>query len=246
MAAQITWALRWRADAPESFQVTPEVADTIAHSIEGLDPHDPVFRADRCYPWKLWSCVVVRTTGEAEDTRAQMHLRTPLTPAHSKRSQNLRALLAYHYFGVADRPLTSSRKPCVCGSGRAYGACCFPTVHSHCHLFTGVRSCGSCVNPLHFVRGKNSDPEPGAKFPYCDPVILPCAPCAQCAWTPYRFVLADGVFGEHRNACAATLPLDGAVEAAQLQLERWRHEGVSAVEQTPRVSSFRRRHYGEA
>lgn len=220
MTHQISWELRWRPDAPERYQVTDEVATAIRHSIDGLNPHRPVFQSDRCYAWKLWNCVVLKAG--ANET-VQMHIRTPFTPAHSRRSQNLRSVLAYHYFGHLDPPVTSSRKPCVCGSGQTYGVCCFPTVYSRCG--------GACVNPLHFVCGKNSEAAGNRTGDGATPaVILPCAPCHDCAWEPYKFMIANGVFGVHREACETTVHVaPRAVNDVNRMLDHWRNEGIRNV-----------------
>jgi len=194
--------------------------------VHGLDPHDPVFRRDRCYPWKLWNCVVAK---ERVGTAVGMdvYIKTPMTSRRSGWSQSLKRLLAYHYFGHVDDPTTSSRAQCPCGSLTPYGKCCFPTIRMSCHVHTGFRNCGLCINPMHFVAGTNADPPEGGKFPETCPVLRPCAPCDVCSWTPYEFAATDRLAGYHEGACESSLILNNSgASVVQGKLDQWRHEAL--------------------
>jgi hypothetical protein len=223
------WKLKWREDADEKYQITQSVHSAIVHSIEGLDPHNPIFERNKCYRWKLWNCMVIRDTKDESDEQKQLHiyLKTPLTSSKSGRTQNLKKLLAYHYFGDVAEPMTSSRSPCPCGSGKTYGSCCFPTIHSVCHIHTGIRNCGLCVNPMHFMSGKNSDDEPGSDCPYSEPVIRKCTPCSKCNWNPYIFPVTDRVNGYHEQPCMNDISLEPYTSNTLNTLfSKWKHESI--------------------
>lgn len=241
------YVLKWKQDAPERFQVTPELSATILHGIEGLDPHRPVFRADRCYPWKLWHSVLARV--DPTSNHIHIHIKTPCN-TQANQSQSLRALLAFHFFGTSDPPLTSSKKPCPCRSGRTYGECCFPTIHSRCFKFTGLRNCGLCVNPLHFERGHNSDLEQGRDYPLAPSVLPPCEPCAECKWSPCQFWLAPQVGGYHEDAFRHALSFEPhMMHEINDQLARWREESLTHYlkrcdpSEVDRLTRYSQRHF---
>ena len=217
------WPLVWRQDVPDKFKVSPEVHRAIVQSIQGLNPHQPAFYQDRCYSWTLWNCLQLR--GEGDDTTVLV--KTPLTSGHCGRTQNLRTLLAYHYFGQVGSPVTASGKPCPCGApNKSYGECCFPTVHTICHRYTGVRSCGICVNPTHMERGLARDQESDAvhKYPRCQLLLQPTAPCAECQWDPQVYKVTECVDGFHPGpprpvTCRNT-------QEAVAMLGEWRLNGI--------------------
>lgn len=224
---KMMWKLEWREDAPEKYQVSQKTRDAIVHSIDGLDPHEPYFQRDRCYIWKLWNCMGIREIKGTEDRRVQIHIRTPMTSKQCGRTQNLKTLLAYHYFGYVDSPETSSRNPCPCGSELNYGSCCFPTIHMACHVHTGIYDSGQCVNPMHFVTGTNSDTEFISSGPYREPEIRECKPCLTCNWTPYEFLATDRITGYHEQACKFKMPLNHeTVHYAKEMFEQWKREAI--------------------
>jgi hypothetical protein len=204
-----SWKVHFRQDAPAQFQVPEEVSKSILHAIDGIDPHNPVFYSNRCYPCKLWHCVIPRCSKDVDedDKRVCAFVKTPLTPSKCGRTTNLRALLAYHFFGHMETPKTSSRLPCVCGSGKLYGNCCFPQIHSTCYLYMGVRDSGLCLNPFHLQIGKSSDPEPGSHAPFKEVIVNPCEKCKVCGWEPYELQANNKTLGYIEEPCSKSISI---------------------------------------
>lgn len=215
----------WRNDAPSRFDAPANVRNAIQHSIRGLDPHHPVFDPQRCYMWTLWSSLQLRDT----DTHGlDIYLKTPLTHGKSGLTQSLRSLLYYHHRGQElDPPVTSSSAICPCRSGLRYGACCFPTIRTVCDRFTGVRSCGLCVNPHHFAAGKACDHHESQHAPCCEFVLFPTEPCEPCQFDPQLFVVSDRVSGRHPGP-TEILTFRTAAEVNPLLLA-WKTAGTESL-----------------
>lgn len=214
-------------EANVAYRLPPSVYTTIVHSIEGLDPHRPIFFEDRCYMWKLWSCVGAGPSTEDEN-EVQFHIKMPDTPNGCGRTQSVLRLLVYYYAGRMAEPVTSSKLPCPCHSGFLYGACCFPVLHSVCERFTGKRSCGLCVNPMHVVAGSIHDHhEVNLTLPR-SPAILPvCTPCTTCTWSPYECKITASISGRHQEACQSAFNMSGmSHHAITAQLKTWRNAAI--------------------
>ena len=214
-----SWPVTWRSGpkVPDRFKVGRNTIRSILHSIEGLDPHNPVFETKQCYHWKLWSCLRVTqhqqitiSTPDCQDTTC---------------TKNLRFLLLYHYTGLIPTIQTSSRKECPCKSGQTYGKCCFPTVFSTCATYTGFDNCGLCVNPLHMKGGRTRDEVKTAGKCRPNPTLQSCTKCTVCDWTPYEFAVSNNVRGINTEACHRTLPLN-SMEHVQQTLTQWKKEGL--------------------
>lgn len=186
------WRLTFRDDLPSDslYRVPNSVRREILHSINGLDPHDPVFRRDRCYTWGQWTSVYTR---QVSDTNQIMcYVRTPLTPNRVRdRGKSVVRLLDFHRTGRVLRPSQSSHHPCAEHPTTLYGQCCFPNLVAQCHRLTssGNASCGLCVNPLHMVpmtaRAAERERHVVLTGGQCAPRVLQgVRACTRCDWKP--------------------------------------------------------------
>lgn len=216
------WSLEWTRGVNRRYEPPEEVRQHIVHSIEGLDPHHPVFRVHQCYRWTHWSTMVIK-----ED---HVFIGTPLTDRRSGWSLNVRALLAFQFFkGKLETPVTSSKKPCVCGSGLTYGACCFPTIAMSCpsHVTQGIVS-HACVNPLHFKRVKNKEID-GMEVAVAvepSPLHVP-EECTQCGWKSNKFLACRNFIATDHSPEDKILDLHGsALQSSRIQIQKWKHREV--------------------
>lgn len=235
------WIVKWDPGAPLRYSVTEPTSAAILHSIDGLDPHNPVFLANRCYTWTLWSAMQFRRVEYADgDASVLVDIQTPLVGGHSGKTRSLRKLMFYHCHGrEVDAPITSSKKPCPCGSGSAYGACCFGAVNTVCEKFTGVRSCGLCVNPLHMEGGPRRAHEEDMRMPHCVIMVGPTAPCGRCRWNANEFAVTDNIRGVHPGPSAMTVVDKANVDEVIAQFRQWKFEGARATLEALRADPAR-------
>jgi hypothetical protein len=214
-SAVASWRLTWRGNAAAMYRLSESSRKAIEHGIEGLDPHHPVFFADRCYPWRLWSYVMLPDKDANQNGAV---IRTPWVD--SGQSRNLVNVLAYHYWGQLSKPTTSSKRPCTHHPNRLYGECCFPEVYR-----VGCTS-PLCVNPLHFQAGVRRAP-PARQLVWNlndgGGMACPgCEPCGKCGWDPCLFQVTPKIVARDRY-CRGTVTL-GPHTRTMWRL--WRREAV--------------------
>lgn len=204
-----TYRLRWRSRDDDRYHVSHETKDAIVHGIDGLDPHKPVFHANRCNLWSLWYCTKLLPDG-------RVSIRPPWVPQAGPVTGSLHNLLHYHRTGEQVHPVTSFRHPCPNHPNRTYGHCCFPTILTTCDTH------GLCVNPLHFRVGVTRDVPVGSD----DTSSIVCPPaetCDVCKWDPCTYRVTDKVTGHDLGHCLGPVALGPHSATVWKQ---WRREAV--------------------
>lgn len=228
------WRLTWRPHSPPRYQVCPQIKRTIEHAMVGVDPHDPVFAADRCAVWRLWHTLNFR---ELQPGPWVPVLHTPYTTTKDLGTLNVRALLLYHFDGN-DRdgiPCTSSQSPCPKHPDQRYGACCFPTIRMTCdNPFL-------CVNPFHMERTCSGRVPVSELAAHPLPVLPPCAPCDRCEWTPFDVMVTKRCRGFDDQTCCRAWDL-AAIENPKQQWRAWQLASLGRVAPTAAVQRYLRRY----
>ena len=148
--------MRWkrRTDVPLRYQLTDRQERLLLEGM-GVDPQNPVFKADKCYLWKK----MTRTNNVGKKYRAP-----GVTIRHEGKrwTNSVPKLVAIHVLGLNDLYISAKVK-CPCGTlGRdgtpkIYMNCCMQIVRHKCKTLSGTDSHGACCNPYHLERGTCRD-----------------------------------------------------------------------------------------